>query len=189
PQVRISPSPKCWNGNWTRKFDAVTITAMATMKGQKGFSDFIFLTWVMEPVKAGKPALSIYQAAAAASSATFLAICFLSRRARCERSLELAFRRKLSSPPRCSTERSADAETRRRKLCPRASDIKVTSQRFGRKRRRVLLLAWLTLLPLITALPVSSQARDIFSTLSFGQTALTPCGRKITGSLVETLLP
>src|SRR5690606_10154121 len=37
-----------------------------------------------------------------------------------------------------------------------------------------------------TALPVSSQARDIFSTLSFGQTVSTPSGAKYTGSLVET---
>jgi hypothetical protein len=48
-----------------------------------------------------------------------------------------------------------------------ASEISVTLTRFGRKRRRVLLLAWLTLLPVWTALPVSSQARDIFATFSY----------------------
>src|SRR5688500_12929206 len=51
---------------------------------------------------------------------------------------------------------------RRRTFWFSASEISVTLRRFGRKRRRVLLLAWLTLLPDITALPVSSQARDIF---------------------------
>src|SRR5690554_3302304 len=36
-----------------------------------------------------------------------------------------------------------------------------TWQRFGRNRRRVLRFAWLTLLPDITALPESSQRRDM----------------------------
>ena len=44
---------------------------------------------------------------------------------------------------------------------PSFSDSRVTSFRFGRNRRRVLLLAWLTLLPLIGPLPVSSQTRDM----------------------------
>mmetsp|Transcript_32492 Transcript_32492/g.62594 ORF Transcript_32492/g.62594 Transcript_32492/m.62594 type:complete len:227 (-) Transcript_32492:567-1247(-) len=50
-----------------------------------------------------------------------------------------------------------------RNLIPRpsASDCKVTSFRFGRNRRRVLFLAWLTLLPTIGPLPVSSHTRDI----------------------------
>src|SRR5690606_6584796 len=39
--------------------------------------------------------------------------------------------------------------------------MSVTLQRFGKKRRRVLLFAWLTLLPYWTDLPVNSQARDI----------------------------
>src|SRR5262245_50385082 len=43
-----------------------------------------------------------------------------------------------------------------------ASEVSVTLTRFGRKRRLVLLLAWLTLWPLWTALPVSSHSRDIF---------------------------
>src|SRR6056297_1729460 len=41
------------------------------------------------------------------------------------------------------------------------SDCSVTSFRFGRKRRLVLLLAWLTLLPVIGPFPVSSQRRDM----------------------------
>src|SRR5262245_65053816 len=40
-----------------------------------------------------------------------------------------------------------------------ASLSSVTLQRFGRKRRLVRRLAWLTLLPVSTALPVSSQRR------------------------------
>src|SRR5690606_16857965 len=97
-------------------------------------------------------------------SESFLAICFLSRRARCDSSVVLALTRNASRPPRCSTVRRALAEMRRRTFWPRASEISVTSHRFGRNRRRVLLLAWLTLLPVITALPVSSQARDISCT-------------------------
>src|SRR5262245_5282379 len=46
-----------------------------------------------------------------------------------------------------------------------ASEISVTLTRFGRKRRLVLLLAWLTLLPVSTALPVSSHSRDILTYL------------------------
>ena len=53
------------------------------------------------------------------------------------------------------------AETRRRNDWPRTSEISVTSLRFGRKRRFVLLFAWLTLWPLIGPLPVSSQTRDM----------------------------
>src|SRR5690606_28477550 len=52
-------------------------------------------------------------------------------------------------------------EMRRRTFWFSASEISVTLTRLGRKRRRVLLLAWLTLLPDWTPLPVSSQARDM----------------------------
>ena len=48
---------------------------------------------------------------------------------------------------------------RRRKVRSSASLISETLHRLGRKRRRDLLFAWLTLLPDITALPVSSQRR------------------------------
>src|SRR5262249_20240684 len=98
---------------------------------------------------------------AAGCSATFLAICFFKSRARCDSSPASAFRRNASRPPRCSTERSAVAEMRRRTLRFSASEISVTLTRFGRKRRLVLLLAWLTLWPLCTALPVSSHSRDM----------------------------
>lgn len=45
-------------------------------------------------------------------------------------------------------------------------DAVVTSIRFGRKRRRVLLLAWDTLFPDIGPVPVSSQRRAMASTFS-----------------------
>src|SRR5882762_8446872 len=52
-------------------------------------------------------------------------------------------------------------ETRRRTLRPSASEMKVTLHRFGRNRRLVLMLEWLTLWPVWGALAVSSQRRDI----------------------------
>src|SRR5438874_11496695 len=52
-------------------------------------------------------------------------------------------------------------DTRRRTLRPSASEMKVTLHRFGRKRRLVLILEWLTLWPTCGALAVSSQRRDI----------------------------
>src|SRR5882757_9792864 len=42
---------------------------------------------------------------------------------------------------------------------PRTSETSEVVCRFGRNRRRVLFLAWLTLLPLITPLPVTWQRR------------------------------
>src|SRR5690606_2948754 len=112
-----------------------------------------------------KPAAMM--AYAAACSASFLATCFFNRRARWESSASSALARNASRPPRCSTVRRALAEMRRRKFWPSASDISVTWTRLGRKRRRVLLLAWLTLLPVMTDLPVSSQARDMSFNLQF----------------------
>ena len=50
-----------------------------------------------------------------------------------------------------------------------ASDCSVTSLRFGRYRRLVLLLAWLELLPVIGPFPVSSQRRDMGSSSSLGE--------------------
>src|SRR5688572_13196919 len=44
---------------------------------------------------------------------------------------------------------------------PRASDSRDVTCRFGKKRRLVLLLAWLTWLPTRTPLPVISQRRAI----------------------------
>src|SRR6185312_7983508 len=69
--------------------------------------------------------------------------------------------RKASMPPLCSTVRIARVESRSRTAWPRISDSSDVSCRLGRKRRRVLLLAWLTLLPDNTPLPVISQRRDI----------------------------
>ena len=77
-----------------------------------------------------------------------------------------AFNRKASSPPRCSTERSAAAVIRSRTDRCSASDIKVTLQRLGKNRVRVFRLEWLTRLPDWTALPLSSQRRDMTSFLS-----------------------
>src|SRR3981081_4718926 len=52
-------------------------------------------------------------------------------------------------------------ETRNRTLRPSASEMKVTLHRFGRNRRLVLILEWLTLWPTCGPLAVSSQRRDI----------------------------
>ena len=71
------------------------------------------------------------------------------------------FRRKASSPPLKSIVRCADVVNRRRTISPNVSlnsDVVCT---FGRKRRRVLLWAWLTLFPVRTPLPVIMQRRAI----------------------------
>ena len=81
----------------------------------------------------------------------------------CDSSSSLALARKASRPPRCSTERSALAEMRRRTERCSVSDCRVTLQRFGRNFRLVLRFEWLTRWPLSTALPVSSQRRDMAS--------------------------
>src|SRR5450759_56301 len=73
----------------------------------------------------------------------------------------LALSRKASSPPRWSTVRSALADTRTRKLRPSKSEISVTLRRFGRNRRLVLWLEWLTLWPTRGFLPVRSQRHDM----------------------------
>src|SRR6185312_4223849 len=52
-------------------------------------------------------------------------------------------------------------ETRNRTFRPSASEMKVTLHRFGRNRRLVLILEWLTLWPTSGPLAVSSQRRDI----------------------------
>src|SRR4051794_36302888 len=64
-------------------------------------------------------------------------------------------------PPFCSMVRIARVQSRIRTDCPRTSDSSEASWRLGRKRRRVRLLAWLTLLPVSTPLPVIWQRRDI----------------------------
>jgi hypothetical protein len=65
----------------------------------------------------------------------------------------------LSSPPLCSTERKPWVDTRNLKPRSSFSLSSVTFCRLGRKTRFVLLLAWLTLLPVMRPLPVSSQMR------------------------------
>src|ERR1700737_906653 len=52
-------------------------------------------------------------------------------------------------------------ETRNRTFRPSVSEMKVTLHRFGRNRRLVLILEWLTLWPTCGPLAVSSQRRDI----------------------------
>src|ERR1700675_1477998 len=74
----------------------------------------------------------------------------------------LALIRNASRPPLWSTLLMALVETRRRTLRPSTSEMKVTLHRFGRNRRLVLMLEWLTLLPTSGPLAVNSQRRDIF---------------------------
>src|SRR6516165_12517974 len=97
----------------------------------------------------------------AGSVPTFFSIWRFKSSARGERSAALAFRRNASSPPLWSTLLIALVETRRRTLRPSASDMNVTLHRFGRKRRLVLMLEWLTLWPTWGPLAVSSQRRDM----------------------------
>src|SRR4051812_7936703 len=88
-------------------------------------------------------------------------------RARGDSRSALALSRKASRPPLWSTLFTALVETRRRTLRSRASLMKVTLTRFGRKRRLVLMLEWLTLWPTWGPLAVSSQRRDMASILEF----------------------
>src|ERR1700758_4287439 len=88
-----------------------------------------------------------------------------SSRARGDRTSALVLSRKASRPPLWSTLLTALVETRRRTLRPSASLMNVTLTRFGRKRRLVLMLEWLTLWPTWGPLAVSSQRRDIVEIL------------------------
>ena len=112
-------------------------------------------------------------AGAAALASRAAMIRRLRRRSSPGRSLSRASSRKPSRPPRCSTVRTAWAEIRSRMLSPRVSLNKCRWRRLGRKRRLVLLLAWLTLLPVNTPLPVRMQRRAIrrSSSESFGPAA------------------
>src|SRR6202023_1807131 len=92
---------------------------------------------------------------------SFFSIARFSSRARGESTSALALIRKASRPPRWSPLLMALVETRRRTFRPSASEMKVTLHRFGRNRRLVLILEWLTLWPTIGPLAVSSQRRDI----------------------------
>src|SRR5690606_2696352 len=98
-----------------------------------------------------------YAAAASPSVPFFFLISRLSLRQRSESSSSFAFSKKASRPPRCSTDFSARAQTRRRKLRPRISLISVTLHRFGRNLRFVLFSAWLRSCPERGSLPVSSH--------------------------------
>src|SRR6056297_764256 len=59
------------------------------------------------------------------------------------------------------------------------SDCSVTSLRFGRYRRLVLLLAWLEWLPDMGPFPVSSQRRDMGSSSSWVKGATRPCSMQM----------
>src|SRR4029450_136450 len=91
----------------------------------------------------------------------FFTIWRLSSSTRGASSSSFAFSRNASSPPRWSTVFKALADTRSRILRPNVSEISVTLLRFGRNRRLVFILEWLTLWPTSGFLPVSSQRRDI----------------------------
>src|SRR6202049_886037 len=103
-----------------------------------------------------------HPAFATGSAAVFFSIARFNSSARGERSAALALIKNASRPPRWSTLLMALVETRRRTLRPSASEMKVTLHRFGRNRRLVLMLEWLTLWPTCGLLAVSSQRRDIF---------------------------
>src|SRR5580692_3531727 len=96
-----------------------------------------------------------------AAFGVFFSIWRFNSSARGERLEARALIRKLSRPPLWSTLLIALVETRRRTLRPSASEMKVTLHRFGRNRRLVLILEWLTLWPTSGPLAVSSQRRDI----------------------------
>src|SRR5262249_1198981 len=100
-----------------------------------------------------------YQPAWAAKR--FFMICRLRSSIRGASSSSFDLSKNASSPPRWSTVFRALAETRKRILRPRVSEISVTLRRFGRNRRFVLILEWLTLWPTSGLLPVRSQRHDI----------------------------
>src|SRR5579863_7752932 len=68
--------------------------------------------------------------------------------------------RKVSIPPLNSIVRIAVVESRRR-VGPSTSDNSEIVCKFGRKRRLVLMLEWLTLWPTWTPLPVTGHLRAI----------------------------
>lgn len=67
--------------------------------------------------------------------------------------------RKASRPPLCSIVRMVEAASLIRTDCPSASLISDILWRLGRNRLLFLLLAWLTLLPVITPFPVIEHLR------------------------------
>src|SRR3569832_2113200 len=101
-----------------------------------------------------------------------------SSRARGDSTAALALSRKGSRPPLWSTLLIALVETRKRTLRPSTSEMKVTLHRFGRKRRLVLMLEWLTLWPTWGPLAVSSQRRDMLQILFHPRTRRPPRGQR-----------
>src|ERR1700737_2414930 len=99
--------------------------------------------------------------ASGAAAAVFFSIARFSPSAFGDSSVALALIINASKPPRWSTLLIALVETRNRTFRPSASEMKVTLHRFGRNRRLVLILEWLTLWPTCGPLAVSSQRRDI----------------------------
>src|ERR1044071_6335991 len=83
---------------------------------------------------------------------------FLRRRISGDKRLFGMAQRWASSPPFFSIVRIA-AAVRRRRTGPSVSDSKDWLCRFGRKRRLVLMLEWLTLWPTWTPLPVTGHLR------------------------------
>src|SRR4051812_38348021 len=106
-----------------------------------------------------------------------------SSRARGDSTAALALSRKGSRPPLWSTLLIALVETRRRTLRPSASLMKVTLTRFGRKRRLVLMLEWLTVWPTWGPLAVNSQRRDMAKSSIFPNDVRPPFGAPRANSL------
>lgn len=111
----------------------------------------------------------------AAAEAVFAAFAFFrssrfSLRHRSDNSSSRALSKYASSPPRCSTDFSACALTRKRTFRPRASLSRVTSHKLGRNFRFDLFSAWLFNCPERGNLPLSSQRLVISSsfTATFG---------------------
>src|SRR5262249_30493791 len=96
------------------------------------------------------------------------------RRASSDSLLSLTESRKASMPPLISIVFRPRVVTRRRTDWPRASLSTLVSCRLGRKRRRVLLLALLTVLPGTTPLPEIKQRRDMVNTSSNSWTGCLP---------------
>src|ERR1700722_9118535 len=99
--------------------------------------------------------------ASGAAAAFFFSIARFKSSARGDSTSAFALIKNASSPPRWSRSLMALVETRRRTFLPSTSEMKVTLHRFGRKRRLVLMLEWLTVWPTCGPLAVSSQRRDI----------------------------
>ena len=85
--------------------------------------------------------------------------------------MEFAFVRNGSNPPFLSTVLKAAADILNLKLFLKVSEVKDTIFKFGRNRLFVLLLAWLTLLPVRAIFPVNSH----FLVIIFPKTISDEC--------------